>query len=41
GGGSLANTGTQLLTIISLSALLVGAGAAAAFAARKRRARQH
>ncbi|WP_346177318.1 SdrD B-like domain-containing protein [Streptomyces cuspidosporus] len=41
GGGSLANTGTQVLTIVSLSALLVGAGAAVAFAARKRRARQH
>ncbi|WP_065962196.1 SdrD B-like domain-containing protein [Streptomyces sparsogenes] len=41
GGGSLANTGTQVLTIVSLSALLVGAGAAVALAARKRRARQH
>ncbi|MES4907040.1 MULTISPECIES: SdrD B-like domain-containing protein [unclassified Streptomyces] len=41
GGGSLANTGTELLTIISLSALLVGAGAAFAYAARKRRARLH
>ncbi|WP_434974801.1 hypothetical protein, partial [Streptomyces violaceusniger] len=42
GGGSLANTGTSgLLTIISLSALLAGTGAAAAFATRKRRAGQH
>ncbi|MFI1334135.1 SdrD B-like domain-containing protein [Streptomyces sp. NPDC020845] len=41
GGGSLANTGTELLTIISLSALLVGAGAAFAYLTRKRRARQH
>ncbi|KAK1186153.1 hypothetical protein B7755_024645 [Streptomyces sp. NBS 14/10] len=42
GGGSLANTGTSgLLTVISLSALLVGAGAAFAYLTRKRRARQH
>ncbi|GAA0976364.1 MULTISPECIES: SdrD B-like domain-containing protein [Streptomyces violaceusniger group] len=42
GGGSLANTGTSaLLEIISLSALLAGAGAAAAFVTRKRRAGQH
>ncbi|MGW3572300.1 SdrD B-like domain-containing protein, partial [Streptomyces sp. NPDC000941] len=41
-GGSLANTGTSgLLTIISLSALLAGTGAAFAFVTRKRRARQH
>ncbi|MFE9001638.1 SdrD B-like domain-containing protein [Streptomyces sp. NPDC007875] len=42
GGGSLANTGTSgLLKIISLSALLAGAGAAFAFMTRKRRAGQH
>ncbi|MFD8380346.1 SdrD B-like domain-containing protein [Streptomyces sp. NPDC059679] len=43
GGGSLANTGTSgLLTIISLSALLAGTGAAFAFVTRKRRhVRQH
>ncbi|MCG0284750.1 SdrD B-like domain-containing protein [Streptomyces sp. PSAA01] len=42
GGGSLANTGTSgLLKIISLSALLAGAGAAVAFVTRKRRAGQH
>ncbi|MDT0548068.1 SdrD B-like domain-containing protein [Streptomyces lonegramiae] len=41
-GGSLANTGTSgLLTLISLSALLAGTGAAFAFVTRKRRARQH
>ncbi|MFE1934954.1 SdrD B-like domain-containing protein [Streptomyces sp. NPDC059474] len=42
GGGSLANTGTSaLLEIVSLSALLAGAGAAVAFVTRKRRAGQH
>ncbi|MCQ8829698.1 SdrD B-like domain-containing protein [Streptomyces malaysiensis] len=42
GGGSLANTGTSgLLKIASLSALLLGSGAAFAFATRKRHARQH
>ncbi|PNG98740.1 SdrD B-like domain-containing protein [Streptomyces malaysiensis] len=42
GGGSLANTGTSgLLKIASLSALLLGSGAAFAFMTRKRRARQH
>ncbi|MDX3226876.1 SdrD B-like domain-containing protein [Streptomyces sp. ME19-01-6] len=41
GGGSLANTGSDLLEIISLSALLAGTGAAFAFVTRKRRARQH
>ncbi|WP_043487272.1 SdrD B-like domain-containing protein [Streptomyces bingchenggensis] len=41
-GGSLANTGTSgLLTVISLSALLAGTGAAFAYLTRKRRARQH
>ncbi|MEU5027009.1 hypothetical protein AB0H15_22145, partial [Streptomyces milbemycinicus] len=42
GGGSLANTGTSgLLTIISLSALLAGTGAAFAYLTRKRRTRLH
>ncbi|MDP9608635.1 SdrD B-like domain-containing protein [Streptomyces demainii] len=42
GSGSLAHTGTSdMVKIASLSALLVGTGAALAFAIRKRRAGQH